>query len=72
MQYWAIILLVMVGGGALVLMAYAVLRNFTTPESEENVGFREEQLGYMRDVRARTLEGLYAEVVAGNKARGVS
>ncbi len=64
MQYWAVIVLVMVGGGALVLVAYAVLRNFSPPKTEENYSMRPEQLAYMRDLRQRNLDNLVAEMTA--------
>jgi NAD kinase len=65
MQHWAVILLVMVGGGALVLLAYAVLRNFSAPEDEHSYGFRAEQLAYMQDVRQQNLDALCAEMMRG-------
>jgi hypothetical protein len=54
----------MVGGGAIVLLSYAVLRNFSPPETEDNYSIRPEQLAYMRDLRQRNLDNLVAEMTA--------
>jgi hypothetical protein len=62
----------MVGGGALVLCAYAVLRNFSDPETEDSNGYNDEQLAYMREVRQRNLDGLCAEMMAKGYPRVVS
>ncbi|KIW06966.1 uncharacterized protein PV09_02625 [Verruconis gallopava] len=69
MQYWAVIVLVMAGGGALVLIAYAVLRNFTDPDNQETFSFSEEQLRYMRELRQRNLDNLVAEMTAKGYGR---
>jgi hypothetical protein len=60
MDAWLVILLVMLGGGALVLLAWAVARHFTPEDNDNNYGMRPQQLAYMRDVRERNLTGLYA------------
>lgn len=72
MDYWLIILLVMLGGGAAVLIAYAVMRNFFPVDTDDNLGFRPDQLAYMRDVRERNLEYLYAGFKTKGHPRNVS
>lgn len=72
MQHWAVIVLVMVGGGALVLCSYAVLRNFADPDKEDNYGFSDQQLAYMRSVRQQNLDNLYAEMAGRGYPRPVS
>merc|ERR1711977_502374 len=62
MDAWLVILLVMLGGGASVLIAYAVMRHFFPANDDDNFTMRPQQLAYMRDVRERNLEGLYAGV----------
>jgi hypothetical protein len=60
MDAWVVILLVMIGGGAAVVIAWAVARNFMAEEKEDNYGMRPQQLSYMRDLRERNLTSLYS------------
>ena len=72
MDAWLVILLVMLGGGAAVLCAWAIARHFTPEVNEDDYGMRPQQLAYMRDLRERNLTGLYSGMRAKKGPKTVS
>ncbi|KAJ4360129.1 uncharacterized protein N0V89_000689 [Didymosphaeria variabile] len=59
---WALVFLIMIGGGVLVVIVYGLAR-FMFPEKENMKPVGAEQADYMREVRARNLNNLLAQSV---------